>query len=623
MWTRGRETRRIYGNGVRQETHYDQAGRVILIRETDSRNSLLRAEGYLYDDQGRRSHSIDDQGSVTKYEYDRQSRLSAVLYPWTKEKSEADRKEAEEAGLYFTPDKGNGERYSLNAAEQTALRDLLNNAGPMRGNVVSTSQLIWRESYTYDRNGNRAAKTMPWGTIRYEYDTENRLVRRGDIVYINDKNGNTLSEKGLRYEAKYEYNGQNRMVYSEVTSHAEKTHVVNSYGYDALGRRVLERSITGETLRTLYDGQSFEVIREGESFRDGSFTTRSSTGGLYENGTGTLRSGQATGERYRWVTEDTNARARAADGYTIQSGRYGVRGVALYGNGEAVALSYSSSASSRSMYLGKDIMGSVRSVTVDTGTLESRYEYDAFGQPYKGELSGGMNLGYAGKPCDPNTGLYNYGYRDYRPQAARFTTADPIRDGNNWYAYVNNDPVNWADPFGLRIEALKNLGISAGNPLYYSANLAASLTGPLAPIMGITTQAAFSTVMYVGFAVISIFSPEVRADMNRIGWNPFNTDEKSVLKSNSISFYKGAPVIRYGDKGTIESFSFGAIFLARGTYAISTIKHERGHNTQLMLLGLENYIFGIGLPSILSISLDRPNHSSYLWEQEATTYGGE
>jgi RHS repeat-associated protein len=47
------------------------------------------------------------------------------------------------------------------------------------------------------------------------------------------------------------------------------------------------------------------------------------------------------------------------------------------------------------------------------------------------------------------TGMYNYGYRDYKPEVARFTTVDPIRDGNNWFAYVNNDPVNWVDLWGL------------------------------------------------------------------------------------------------------------------------------------------------------------------------------
>jgi hypothetical protein len=46
--------------------------------------------------------------------------------------------------------------------------------------------------------------------------------------------------------------------------------------------------------------------------------------------------------------------------------------------------------------LGKDILGSVRSTTNEYGSLEDRYEYDAFGKPYKGDLTTGMNLGYMG-----------------------------------------------------------------------------------------------------------------------------------------------------------------------------------------------------------------------------------
>jgi hypothetical protein len=72
----------------------------------------------------------------------------------------------------------------------------------------------------------------------------------------------------------------------------------------------------------------------------------------------------------------------------------------LYGKGETVAVSYSVSGGSRSMYLGTDVLGSVRSAMVDTGLIEERYEYDAFGTPYQGDFSSGMNLGYTGKPVE-------------------------------------------------------------------------------------------------------------------------------------------------------------------------------------------------------------------------------
>ena len=58
-------------------------------------------------------------------------------------------------------------------------------------------------------------------------------------------------------------------------------------------------------------------------------------------------------------------------------------------------------------------------------------------------------LGYNGKAFDETTKLYNYGFRDYAPSLGRFTTVDPVRDGNSWYSYVGMNPVNFMDTWGL------------------------------------------------------------------------------------------------------------------------------------------------------------------------------
>jgi RHS repeat-associated protein len=82
---------------------------------------------------------------------------------------------------------------------------------------------------------------------------------------------------------------------------------------------------------------------------------------------------------------------------------------------------------------------------------------------------------YTGKPYDVVTGMYNYGYRDYQPEAVRFTTEDPIRDGTNWFAYVDNDPINYIDILGLWI--LKGDGTAIAEPGDTLWGLAKMVTG--------------------------------------------------------------------------------------------------------------------------------------------------
>ena len=83
--------------------------------------------------------------------------------------------------------------------------------------------------------------------------------------------------------------------------------------------------------------------------------------------------------------------------------------------------------------------------------------YDIFGSPYQKLGSfladDSLDFGYLGKPYNADTELYDYGFRDYSPATARFTTVDPIRDGRNWFCYVVNDPVNYVDLWGLQCKS--------------------------------------------------------------------------------------------------------------------------------------------------------------------------
>ena len=87
------------------------------------------------------------------------------------------------------------------------------------------------------------------------------------------------------------------------------------------------------------------------------------------------------------------------------------------------------------------------------------------------------------------------------------------------------------------------------------------------------------------------------------------------------------PVIRYGDENTERSGSFGLIGLGRANKDptnqehVYRLKHERGHNTQLMRLG-PSYIAGIAVPSLWSFYFDRPNHKFYPWEKWADALAG-
>ena len=442
----GRELLRKFGNGTSEQTRYDKAGRITLKFQKNPQGELIWGEGYIYSSDGKRTATVDINGLVTLYEYDNQGRLSAIYYPYTKEHEAVIKNEAQTNGL-STSNFAAINRY-LSADEKAALSSRLNEIQYSLGYSLTTMQLFIKEAYSYDKNGNRIAKETSFGKIEYSYDKENRLISSGSrgqqfVSYTYDKTGNLLVEESAFKTTKYAYNAQNRLIYCEVIDKAELTFTRTKYAYDVFGRRILVQDFEEPAMRTLYDGFTFDAIKQSPSFENGTFTD------TYENSIRWTQAGQPTGERYRYLTDDVvdNNRYFYLDNetYKLVSNHYMGERTLLTANGTLAA----QASSEGIQYFITDLLGSVRTSTDTCSYQLDNYTYDAFGSLIQGEFSGQSDYGYLSKQYDPTTNLYNYGYRDYNPLAARFTTTDPIRDSQNWFTYCNGDPVNFVDLWGL------------------------------------------------------------------------------------------------------------------------------------------------------------------------------
>ena len=334
------------------------------------------------------------------------------------------------------------------------------------------------------------------------------------------------------------------MSFSDVQDSVLNTRNFTEYEYDAFGRRIETRQYLGDYTRNLYDGFSFDII--GKSVLQGSYPmalpeqkyrTPNRQSATSVTGSGTSPSGRNErgtdiDTRYRYIDDTPLVPIQEAGNNTNSS--VSANGTktrsrpnneyVLYSYGEPVAI-YNDNGTS---YFGTDILGSVRSVTDKYGAVQADYSYDVFGNPYLGNLENNIGFGYCGKVYDVGTGLYDYGFRDYSPVSARFTTVDPVRDGANWFAYVVNDPVNWCDPFGLSATDSKSGGIIFSNDVFKNTNYGFTDFEFTAPTESNNNNTGSGyTLNAPGSSAVAGFS---------LGVGPYNSSQKN----NGFSFANGA-----------------------------------------------------------------------------------
>ncbi|MBX3210760.1 MAG: RHS repeat-associated core domain-containing protein [Labilithrix sp.] len=89
----------------------------------------------------------------------------------------------------------------------------------------------------------------------------------------------------------------------------------------------------------------------------------------------------------------------------------------------------------------------------DGTTVASRVTYAPWGKVAETGSGARSDFGFTGHYFDRSTDLSLTLYRGYDTNSGRWLSKDPIGllGGPNLYAYANNDPTNYTDPYGLDV----------------------------------------------------------------------------------------------------------------------------------------------------------------------------
>ncbi|QQP99023.1 hypothetical protein JHW38_24085 [Lysobacter enzymogenes] len=248
--------------------------------------------------------------------------------------------------------------------------------------------------FSYDAQDNLRSWVLPGvrDYASYVYDERSRLT--------NIRNSAGESIVGLGYDDQGNLENKNGQSYVfDYGNRLREAVGLESYRYDAEGRRVLSLSSDGNTrLLSLYN-------RDGEPS----------------------------------YTEDSDAGKDSANIF-LRGGLLAIREKDRSGGAERI------------LYQHTDALGSPVAVTDAAGQVLSRNEFEPYGKVIDNSAYSG--IGYTGHLMDRTTGLIQMQQRYYDPSVGRFLSVDPVAADTgtganfNRYAYANSNPYRFTDPDG-------------------------------------------------------------------------------------------------------------------------------------------------------------------------------
>ena len=303
---------------------------------------------------------------------------------------------------------------------------------------------LYRSNYTYDNNGNILTVT---GTdpVTYTYDSMNRLAsetRNGvTTTYTYDSRGNLVKETKGTEVTNYTYAGDNRL------TQMNKNGKIITYEYDLNGNRIEDNGVPGE-----------DDLPEDDFCNQYGYDEENLL--VYVDMNGTLRSYEIGTDGLRISGSEDYVYDK--DGNVIREGTSDI----IRGH---QALAKRTEDGSYYYYI-YNAHGDVVMMLDESGNVQNRYQYDAWGKITSETENVPNSIKYAGEYYDAETGFIYLRNRMYDPATRRFTSEDPARDQLNWYVYCGNNPVMFVDPWGLRYESVRQMAEDAGGTVEWDGN---------------------------------------------------------------------------------------------------------------------------------------------------------